>query len=714
MNLTTPAGPRDDASTLVGDRVFLGVDERRPPNQLPEGYVSQAKNLRFRRGKAEPRRGVKICRWMKEDGTTPFNEVYGACVFADPNQAGDWIIIAADGGVWKTRPNMAATEVPLPATVSLTRETFSMFVPCTDAGESVLVLLRGDDHDPLVCTNIDLGFTAVPSVTQTLSSLTSSSTTATATKAAHGYETGQIIVIAGATQTEYNGEYEITVTGTDTFTYTFAGSGTTPATGTITARRSGRRDMPASRFGVNTGNRLLLIEDRDGVAASDLLAYHDFLTLQNEFRINTGQSDRLQRIQPLIGNRLLMFKEQSVLEVQNAGSDLAEAIGPLDVTNKYGLAAPLACVRNGANCYWLTGEPAIASLKLTELNETQDTDLRLSDALSQTFGRINPLYLDRVVMEVWDGKLYCALPLDDPRIPDRATVPFTVVDGYWQATLTPGVLYEWDEGGTDSTLTVGSAVYDASGRFIATNATGRTNVAGEYDYTGSLRAVQPTCNGIAVYDFINQAWCGVDEADDVYAVKAFLKTAYQGRQRLFAIGSDGVLRLLEEGFDDEVYDEEGDIVAQAIRTRMVTRAYQQGDRQRALSAAVLLRTWNPSYTLTLVRQDYGWSSAEQTAVTRDRTKYDQHDQTDYDETNTNDDHGAPGRKDYSVVIPADDFYLGSGVNFDAHQVSTDRVPLSSIGTWFQLQLENIQGRCEVLQCALETQDHERRSGAEII
>jgi uncharacterized cupin superfamily protein len=70
---------------------------------------------------------------------------------------------------------------------------------------------------------------------KTLASLTSSSTTATATTSgAHGYTSGDSVVIAGATPAAYNGTYEITVTDTDEFTYTFAG-GTSPATGTIKA-----------------------------------------------------------------------------------------------------------------------------------------------------------------------------------------------------------------------------------------------------------------------------------------------------------------------------------------------------------------------------------------------------------------------------------------------------------------------------------------------
>ena len=70
----------------------------------------------------------------------------------------------------------------------------------------------------------------------TLTSLTSSSTTATGTtSSAHGWAAGQYVVIAGASPAAYNGTYRIESTPTSTtFTYAFAG-GTSPATGTITA-----------------------------------------------------------------------------------------------------------------------------------------------------------------------------------------------------------------------------------------------------------------------------------------------------------------------------------------------------------------------------------------------------------------------------------------------------------------------------------------------
>lgn len=67
-----------------------------------------------------------------------------------------------------------------------------------------------------------------------VASITRSSTTATVTTStAHGYVTGQKVVISGATQADYNGAFTITVTNATVFTYTVANSPATPATGTI-------------------------------------------------------------------------------------------------------------------------------------------------------------------------------------------------------------------------------------------------------------------------------------------------------------------------------------------------------------------------------------------------------------------------------------------------------------------------------------------------
>lgn len=59
--------------------------------------------------------------------------------------------------------------------------------------------------------------------------------TATATLTAHGYSDGDVVVIAGADQTNYNGSPNITYLDTDHFSWQVTGVPISPATGTITA-----------------------------------------------------------------------------------------------------------------------------------------------------------------------------------------------------------------------------------------------------------------------------------------------------------------------------------------------------------------------------------------------------------------------------------------------------------------------------------------------
>lgn len=650
MNLALPQGRLDEAAAVNGDRFFLGIDERQSPQQLPEGMGSYGQNLRFRRGRAATRKGVQLCPWMKDDGRTPWTEVYGGIVFSDPNQDGDWFIIAADGGVWKTRPNMTAQAVPLPTGITLTAETFQMFVPCTDGGAGVLVLLRGPEADPLVCANLDAGFSAVP------------------------------------------------------------------------AHVGGTRDMPRSSWGLNHLNRLLLIEGKDIVAASDILAYQDFVAVTNQYRINPGNSQALLALQPMPNGTLLCFKTQSVLQVTGVRNDVDEngdpilaGFGPDPVTESYGLAGPLAKTRKGANCIWVTNEPSLTSLRLTELNETQDTDLRLSDPAEQTFGRINPLYLDRICVETWNGCKYVALPLDDATILDAALSPTSFEDlggnrVYYFAT-TPGQRYQWTPGSA-LTLTNDEEQLTQAAAFVARTGQVAVAYAGTPALDSQVQRIKQGNTAVAVFDDVTGAYCGVDEAPGVFAVKAFLKASYLGRQRLFLLGVDGTLRLYEEGFEDEIMDAAGDFVSQAIPTVFRSRGYAlaNGDRGRAVAAKAQVATWAPNFALHSLTPGYNSTETERTGITRSRTTYDVHDRPDWDPSNDADDHGTPGRQDYSVVLPDAGMNLGSGVDLDAHQLSDVRTPLSRTGDWQQVEVRNSAGRLELINLTTEHTTADREGG----
>lgn len=63
--------------------------------------------------------------------------------------------------------------------------------------------------------------------------ITSTGGTATVAHTAHGFTTGDVVRIRGATQPEYNGLRTITVTGVNEYTYAVTGSPASPATGSI-------------------------------------------------------------------------------------------------------------------------------------------------------------------------------------------------------------------------------------------------------------------------------------------------------------------------------------------------------------------------------------------------------------------------------------------------------------------------------------------------
>jgi hypothetical protein len=82
--------------------------------------------------------------------------------------------------------------------------------------------------------------------TKSITQITRSGSTATATATSHGYSTGDKVFISGATSSSsnvngeaYNGAKTITVTDANTFTFTVQGEPDSPATGTLVARKLG-------------------------------------------------------------------------------------------------------------------------------------------------------------------------------------------------------------------------------------------------------------------------------------------------------------------------------------------------------------------------------------------------------------------------------------------------------------------------------------------
>ena len=99
----------------------------------------------------------------------------------------------------------------------------------------------------------------------TLTNLTQTSKIATATKAGHVFSDGDVVTIAGATPSGYNGTYNVTVTSSSAFTFPVSDALSSPATGTITATGTTETYFPFLYFTANGGNNYLLHENNGKV-----------------------------------------------------------------------------------------------------------------------------------------------------------------------------------------------------------------------------------------------------------------------------------------------------------------------------------------------------------------------------------------------------------------------------------------------------------------
>ncbi|MBM4223662.1 MAG: hypothetical protein FJ167_02485, partial [Gammaproteobacteria bacterium] len=473
MNRYDAYYPRDTAPQRDGDAGFVGVDERLDPALLPPGFVASAKNCRFRNGQVETRGGDTIWPWMRDDGMTKFGTVFCATTFSDPIDGTEWIVIAADTGVWATCPNNVAKSVSLPGGVTLTAATAVQMVQCFN----VLVLLRGPEAAPLVCANgLDAGFTAI---TQTTSG-----------------------------------------TGTET--------------------------IPNSAFGLFFANRLLLVHERDQLAASDALDYTRYAPTLANFRINQGDNDALVAVSAFNESTLIMLKDQSVWRVDNVYGDLSQ-ITLRKVTSQYGCIAPRSVVQYGTDLAWFS-ERGVETLKLTELNQVQGRATALSDKLTATLARVNWKHAAGIRGAFWDGKLYFAVPLDDANVVDTETnllaglsYNLGLLDGAGIAqlvtTMTPGAIYRYRQAANDRFFFNNNAgsfgFYNGDCYFPGPSTYaifyGTINSA----VTATLNPVlaEGVNNAVIVFDTETGQWCGTDERAGMN-VKEWVLFTHQGLKRL--------------------------------------------------------------------------------------------------------------------------------------------------------------------------------------
>lgn len=213
----------------------------------------------------------------------------------------------------------ATTQSRTVTAISRSGQTLTVTVASALPSATGTVTLSGTTHYDGACTGFNevngskqLSFTCTTGVSLTPSSSatgslvgrvanpisvalsrTIGSSTVTATAAsAHSLSTGDVVVISGANETAYNGEYSVTVPAGSTTTFTYSGitlSPASPATGTITASASGAISKNDLINWVRGENRRL--EDNPSGNLTDVRAYlHGDVVHSRPLAINYNRS----------------------------------------------------------------------------------------------------------------------------------------------------------------------------------------------------------------------------------------------------------------------------------------------------------------------------------------------------------------------------------------------------------------------------------------
>ena len=791
--------PRNATYTVDGDTRFMGIAPRLDAGSLPEGMASEARNMRFRNGVAATRRGVYKPSWCNnltpeiDNRVRPFGEIHGVGVFRNPDSALEFVVIAADGKAFYTRQGNNPIELALPTGVVLVGE-----VNFTQAFNKI-IMFRGGDFAPLVMTSEDTGFVdmveqwssvdtyavdgevafgplvsvshsssttldgAIDSSVTTINlattegypasgvitigseeikytgvsgesltgctrgynstsaashsdgdsvsvvgdAITFSGGTATVTtSAAHGYVTGADVTIAGANETEFNGRFSITKTGDTTFTYTTTSSNSA-ATGTITSTNnkdyykcttitsagespstaSGKWSqlstiMPNATHGVHVANRIAVPtkydasstaygNKQDFIAVSDSLDHaHTFF--DQLFRINFGSNSEIKELILFDENRLLILKDKDIHMVTgfistDTNSTLSGSASLQAVVNNYGVPNRGTAVAVGGNVYFYASRRGVVSLAQTEQSKVRGVDQPLSEPIQPLIDRIDARNEDKIRLAYWDNKLWLACPLD---------------------------------GGN----------------------------SGEN-------------NCLLVYDFLNSQWVSHDQGTAIKP-KEFFTAEYNNAQRLFFVGTDGFINLVEENWEgDDVADltKLDGLATEGITSTLLTRGYGQPDidHRNYKTATVNISTWNASYTVKAKPDGVEESQTLCTDRTKSRTAYYRpFDAAPYEEDNQNDDFANPYREDYSVTLDVDSggfqteggddivtesgadiinesaaggLSLGTnGIKLDRMQQTLEPFSLTPrMGRYTQIELTNTQGRLEVTQAHLTSNQGDR-------
>lgn len=240
--------------------------------------------------------------------------------------------------------------------------------------------------------------------------------------------------------------------------------------------------IPNARQATYYQNRQWATVPKDSIFASDVLSFTVFTEITNQFNLNTGDSNFVVATYPFGTNTLIVFKNRSILALQNVDGSLTDVIAT-EITRQVGIIGINSVISVGPDLAYVS-DRNINLLTLTATdNALQHKTLPLSTPIKAIFDRVNWQAANKISMAYWDNKLYVALPLDNSSVCNSVVV-YNFVSGAWFG--------EWNFSATIGLPIIGWAVANYLGlqRLHAVTEDGRIFVTNEgpLDISGTVTA----------------------------------------------------------------------------------------------------------------------------------------------------------------------------------------------------------------------------------
>lgn len=297
---------------------------------------------------------------------------------------------------------------------SPTLATITITAPTTDGLTALTIVNQG------------AGYLTAPTLTLTAGAGTNASATAAIED---GKVTSVTIVNPGANYTA------ITVAASNPSTLKEITSDT--ITGTIKKSSASGANVPAGREGLYFQNRLLLLYGPDYLAVSDVLDPLHYSPILNEFKLNTGANDAVVALYPFNTTTLIVFKERSILAVENLYGDLSTT-RLTEVTREFGCVSQASIASTGSDIVFLS-QRGVISLKQTEYGISQSVVLPLSDPIQDVIEEIDQAYWEKSCGAYYNNRYILSVPVEGGDGTNQRTIVYNFLnqawEGYWEGSL---------------------------------------------------------------------------------------------------------------------------------------------------------------------------------------------------------------------------------------------------------------------------------------